>query len=137
MINVTVYDKHGKLLSSCNEKVARVLLQRKRAIKLGDNSIKLILDKKDLKKIKKKVIERDNRVCFYCAKEIPLDEIATIDHVIPKTINSNGKCGYDTEENMVCCCLNCNNHKADMNFEDYIIYRYSILLAYLKTKQRV
>lgn len=134
MINITVYDKRGKLLNTCTEKVASVLLQRKRAIKIDDTAIKLIIDKKDIKIIKKKIIQRDNRICFYCAKSIPIDAIATVDHVIPKTIDSNGKCGYDTEENMVCCCLNCNNHKADMNFDDYIIYRYSILIAYFNIK---
>lgn len=130
--NIIVYDKHCKLLSPCNEKVARVLLHRKRAIELGDNAIKLILNKKDLKIMKNKVLERDNRICFYCGRNIPLDEIATIDHVIPKKIDLNGNCGYDTEENMVCCCYNCNKHKADMSFEDYMIYRYSILIAYMK-----
>lgn len=134
MGNVIVYNKYGKLLAPCNEKVAGVLLQRKRAIKVGDDAIKLILDKNDLKRIKRKVIERDNRVCFYCGKKIPPNETATVDHLIPKTIDSNGQCGFDSEKNLVCCCYNCNHHKGYMNFEDYIIYRYCILIAYLKTR---
>lgn len=49
------------------------------------------------------VLRRDQNRCAYCAK--PAN---TIDHVQPK---SRG--GQDSWENLVACCLRCNNKKGD------------------------
>jgi len=124
---VTVYDKHGKLLSPCTKKVAWVLTNRKRAIEIGENTIKITVDRQDLRRLKNRVIKRDKGICIYCGT-VAINP--TIDHLNPKTILQNGDCGYDTEENLACSCLRCNKHKDNMSFEEYIIYRYTILLAY-------
>jgi 5-methylcytosine-specific restriction endonuclease McrA len=49
------------------------------------------------------VLRRDGQKCAYCAKNA-----TTIDHVLPK---SRG--GADSWENLVACCLRCNNAKSD------------------------
>lgn len=49
------------------------------------------------------VLRRDNHRCSYCSKAA-----STIDHVLPR---SRG--GVDTWENLVACCVRCNNLKAD------------------------
>ena len=49
------------------------------------------------------VLRRDNQRCAYCA-----GSASTIDHVIPR---SRG--GADSWENLVACCLRCNNVKGD------------------------
>lgn len=49
------------------------------------------------------VLRRDNYRCGYCSQSAN-----TIDHVLPK---SRG--GADTWENLVACCLRCNNAKGD------------------------
>lgn len=49
------------------------------------------------------VLRRDSNRCAYCSKSA-----STIDHVQPK---SRG--GQDTWENLVACCLRCNNKKGD------------------------
>jgi 5-methylcytosine-specific restriction endonuclease McrA len=49
------------------------------------------------------VLRRDNHRCAYCNRSAN-----TIDHVQPK---SRG--GQDTWENLVACCLKCNNLKSD------------------------
>ncbi|MGP3534861.1 HNH endonuclease [Microbacterium sp. RD1] len=49
------------------------------------------------------VLRRDGHRCGYCGKAA-----ATIDHVLPR---SRG--GKDTWENLVACCLRCNNVKGD------------------------
>jgi 5-methylcytosine-specific restriction endonuclease McrA len=49
------------------------------------------------------VLRRDGHRCAYCGKSAN-----TIDHVQPK---SRG--GKDTWENLVACCLKCNNDKSD------------------------
>lgn len=134
---IKVFDKKGNKLEPCTETVANVLISRRRAVRISENAIKIILDKRDLKRIKKRVIERDKRVCFYCGKTIPENEIATVDHVNPKHIAKNGRCGYDTEENMVCACLNCNNHKDNRSLNKYIIYRFAILIAYACFKANI
>lgn len=58
------------------------------------------------------VLRRDGHRCAYCAKGA-----TTIDHVMPR---SRG--GADSWENLVACCLRCNNVKGDrtpqeMNWE--------------------
>ena len=49
------------------------------------------------------VLRRDNHRCAYCGKAA-----STIDHVLPR---SRG--GADSWENLVACCLRCNNVKGD------------------------
>ncbi|MBT2498106.1 HNH endonuclease [Agromyces sp. ISL-38] len=49
------------------------------------------------------VLRRDEHRCAYCGRSA-----ATIDHVLPR---SRG--GRDTWENLVACCLRCNNIKSD------------------------
>lgn len=49
------------------------------------------------------VLRRDSNRCAYCSKTA-----TTIDHVQPK---SRG--GTDSWENLVACCLRCNNKKGD------------------------
>ena len=127
---INVVDKLGNKLAPCSEKVAWVLVSRHRAIKLDANTIKIILTKEDIRRIKKQAIARDKRICHYCGKHIPLDEPATADHITPKVIK-NGKSGYDTIDNFVCACFDCNNHKDKMSYEDYVMLRTSSLLAIL------
>ena len=49
------------------------------------------------------MLRRDEHRCAYCGRSA-----ATIDHVLPR---SRG--GRDTWENLVACCLRCNNTKGD------------------------
>lgn len=53
---------------------------------------------------RKNVFLRDNYTCQYCGRTTNL----TIDHVIPRS-----KGGEDIWENVVTCCVRCNNKKAD------------------------
>ena len=54
------------------------------------------------------VLRRDNHRCAYCNRSAN-----TIDHVQPK---SRG--GQDTWENLVACCLKCNNLKSDKTLSE-------------------
>ena len=49
------------------------------------------------------VLRRDGHSCAYCGKQA-----STVDHVVPK---SRG--GKHSWENLVACCLRCNNNKGD------------------------
>lgn len=133
---IKVVDKNGKRLAPCKEKVAWVLINRCRAVKVDDTTIKIVLTKEDIRRIKKRAIARDDRICHYCGKQIPLDEPATADHITPKIIR-NGKTGYDTIDNFVCACFDCNNHKDNMPYEDYVLLRTSTLLAIASIKSKI
>ncbi|MDD3237578.1 MAG: HNH endonuclease [Candidatus Gastranaerophilales bacterium] len=50
---------------------------------------------------------RDDYTCQYCGKRLPASEL-TLDHVFPKS-----RFGPDIWENIVACCKECNQHKAD------------------------
>lgn len=58
---------------------------------------------------RKNVYLRDNHACQYCGKTSNL----TIDHVVPK---SRG--GRDNWENIVTCCVRCNNRKGDKTADE-------------------
>jgi len=54
------------------------------------------------------ILRRDNHNCGYCGRFAN-----TIDHIFPK---SRG--GEDSWENLVACCLKCNNAKSDKTLND-------------------
>ena len=58
---------------------------------------------------RKNVFLRDNHTCQYCGKNGNL----TIDHVIPRC-----KGGKDSWDNVVVCCIRCNNKKGDRTVEE-------------------
>lgn len=53
------------------------------------------------------IFVRDNYTCQYCGKKLPASEL-TLDHVYPKS-----RFGPDIWENIVACCKECNQKKAD------------------------
>jgi len=73
------------------------------------------------------VNERDNYKCHYCGVKGD-----TVDHLIPKS-----KGGEFNEDNLVCCCGDCNIEKDNMSYEEY---KSNLLLLrtekYLKIQQK-
>lgn len=53
------------------------------------------------------IFKRDGYTCQYCGKHLEKDEL-TIDHVFPKS-----RFGPDIWENLVTCCKECNQKKAN------------------------
>jgi hypothetical protein len=62
---------------------------------------------RDFSPTRKNIMRRDNNCCQYCGCQLN-GEIATIDHVLPR---SRG--GKHRWENVVACCLKCNRKKGD------------------------
>jgi len=58
---------------------------------------------------RKNVFLRDNYTCQYCEKTSNL----TIDHIVPKSLGGN-----DSWQNLVACCVRCNNKKGDKTPEE-------------------
>ena len=67
-------------------------------------------------KIRKEIIKRANRTCYICNKKIAKKDIATIDHVIPKSRDELALNKF----NMKCCCVHCNSDKSDMTLLEYV-----------------
>jgi len=134
--NIAVYNEHMQPVSPCSRKTALVLVTRKRAHYLNKSktAIQITVSSRMIKALKRQIIEEAGRVCYICGRYIPLDERATVDHMYPKRIDNNHFSGLDTRENMRCCCLECNNHKGDMDIQSYIIYRTAILTVVLCSK---
>jgi len=53
------------------------------------------------------VFTRDGCKCGYCGKQFKLKEL-TVDHIIPRAQG-----GMTTWDNVIACCFNCNQSKAD------------------------
>jgi 5-methylcytosine-specific restriction endonuclease McrA len=61
---------------------------------------------------RKNILLRDRYTCQYCLQTLPAGEL-TLDHVIPR---SRG--GASTWENLVACCIPCNNRKGNRTPEE-------------------
>jgi 5-methylcytosine-specific restriction endonuclease McrA len=61
---------------------------------------------------RKNILLRDRYTCQYCLRTLPSSEL-TLDHVIPRS-----RSGESTWENLVTCCLSCNNQKGSRTPED-------------------
>lgn len=61
---------------------------------------------------RKNILLRDRYTCQYCLKTLPASEL-TMDHVVPR---SRG--GASTWENLVACCIPCNNRKGNRTPEE-------------------
>ena len=59
---------------------------------------------------RKNIYLRDNFTCQYCGKN---GTHLTLDHIIPKS-----KGGGESWENIVVCCVRCNNRKGDRTAEE-------------------
>jgi 5-methylcytosine-specific restriction endonuclease McrA len=60
-------------------------------------------DKTHYKKLREKILNRDNFTCYWCGQEA-----TTADHLIPIS-----KGGISAEDNMVAACHRCNSGKRD------------------------
>lgn len=112
---ITVLNKKNKFMSFTTSKTADCLIKRDKALKIDDNTIKLIFYKKDWLKLKKKVIEKEHQICYICGRHLVegKDKI-TVDHLIPRS-----RFGKDCENNLHCCCSICNEDKGNMTVGEY------------------
>lgn len=113
---IAVLDPSNKYLSHCTWNRALKLLQSGRAVRINATTVRLKQTKKERVKKKHDIIAEANRICYICNTRIPDDEVATIDHVIPKSVDNRA----DTYSNMRCCCNRCNNDKGNMTLSQYV-----------------
>ncbi len=127
MSKVLLLDSENKPLRLCSWKRALVLLIKGKA--KWDESIKNIEDminidntliprviklnykvavpNLELPFSKENIFTRDDYTCQYCGRKFSAKEL-TLDHVYPKS-----RLGPDIWENIVTCCKDCNQYKAD------------------------
>ena len=75
-----------------------------KCIKLKEH---MAIPHKELPFSRTNIFKRDNYTCQYCGKHLEKDEL-TLDHVFPKS-----RMGPDIWENLVTCCKECNQKKAN------------------------
>lgn len=127
MKKVLLLDYKNRPINICSWKRALVLLMKGKAVNarlLNDieSMIKienilipsvikltynLAVPYKELPFCRENILVRDDFVCQYCGKKFPPSEL-TLDHVYPKS-----RLGPDIWENIVACCPECNQKKAD------------------------
>ena len=61
---------------------------------------------------RRNILLRDRYTCQYCLRTVPAGEL-TMDHVIPRS-----RSGRTSWENLVACCIPCNNRKGDRTPEE-------------------
>lgn len=77
--------------------------------------------KKDMKRdsMRERLWEETSGHCVYCGHPVTLGEME-VDHIVPKSIGGGGE-----YLNKVCCCPRCNDEKADLLVEDYLLEKMS------------
>ena len=113
---IAVLDVDGKLLSFCTRQRAKKVVQEHKGYFIADKTLKLNTSKTKEAKERKEVIKEAKRICYICNRKISSKEIATVDHVIPKSRHEFASNKF----NLKCCCEHCNNDKADMTLLEYI-----------------
>ena len=113
---IAVFGPDNIYLSHCTWDRALGLLESGRAIRLNATTVKLKQTKKERIRKKHSIIDESKRICYICNTRIPDEEIATIDHIVPKSRDKRA----DTYENMKCCCSRCNNDKGNMTLSEYV-----------------
>ena len=129
--SIAVYHVNGNYLSNCSRLRAEQMVAREKARWIGEDTLELLIDKRMAKEIRKKVLIRDGYTCYICDKTVKApvvgkseDDDLTYDHVVPRAQG-----GSDLEDNLAVCCADCNKDKADLNPEQYVVYKY--IQAYL------
>lgn len=113
---IAVFSPDNYYLSNCSWKRALTLLKANKAVRVNATTIRLKQSKQDRIRIKHNIIAEAKRICYICNRKIPEDEIATIDHVIPRSRDAKA----DIPNNMRCCCEKCNNDKGNMTISEYV-----------------
>lgn len=113
---IAVFGPDNKYLSHCTWERALRLLQSNRAIRLNATTVRLKQTKRDRVNAKHNIIAEAKRICYICNTCIPEEEIATVDHIIPKSRDYRA----DIYSNMRCCCSRCNSDKGNMKLSEYI-----------------
>lgn len=62
---------------------------------------------------------RERGLCFYCLRRTSAGQ-RCLDHVVPRA-----KCGLNSYQNLVCCCMECNTLKGERSAADHLsrLYR--------------
>lgn len=113
---IAVLDPRNVYLSHCTWERALRMLQSGKAVRLNATTIRLTQKKKERQEFKHRIIEDSHRICYICGRQIPRNETATIDHVIPRSRDGRA----DIFSNMRCCCTRCNTDKANMTISEYV-----------------
>jgi 5-methylcytosine-specific restriction endonuclease McrA len=123
---IAVLDPNNIYLSHCTWNRALSLLESGRAVRLNATTVRLKQTKKERIRKKHSIIAEAKRICYICNTKIPDDETATVDHIIPKSRNTQA----DTYDNMRCCCSKCNNDKGNMTLSEYVQHIFENRISY-------
>ncbi len=110
MVQIEVKNKNGWPLTPCSLEVARREVALGRARWVGPRAIRLRFNPFHDRKVRKKILERDDFTCAYCR-----GKAGTIDHLLPW---SQG--GRTTMQNCVAACAECNGRRGNLPVEAFI-----------------
>lgn len=99
--------KRKKYSYTVSYEVAKILVRENMAGIVHDTLIHKFYDKKTFKK---KILERDNYICFYCGRYGD-----TVDHIVPKV-----RGGISSFSNCICACKRCNTDKGDLSINNFL-----------------
>lgn len=117
---IAVFDLHGNFLSCCTREKAKKIIANGKGKYTAKRTIRLNCAKVSEEKDRHEVIREAKRKCYICGQTISKKDIATVDHMIPKSRDKGTEIIAKSKINMRCCCFRCNNDKGDMTLLEYI-----------------
>lgn len=117
-MEIDAYKSNGKYHQTIKTKKALELLNKGLAKSIDLHSIIYKYNQTPFKQVRERIINKYNRICYICGYNIPPEEEATIDHIIPRTRDYRA---YQ-EVNLRCCCNRCNNDKSNYTLREYLQY---------------
>lgn len=119
-LNITSWRRAVVLLIKGKAQYIEKVCELDNCIKIGETYIprtikltyKVAIPELELPLSRENIFARDRHTCQYCGKEFDSSEL-TLDHVYPK---SRG--GDNSWENLITCCKECNQTKADRTPEE-------------------
>lgn len=100
-------DNGRRWYQEVDPELAVTLVRERAAIVINQHTIRRIYSNKEFREL---ILTRDNYTCHYCGLYGD-----TLDHLLPRA-----KGGHTTPDNCVCACNECNQSKADRDFDEFV-----------------
>ncbi|MFD0680207.1 MULTISPECIES: HNH endonuclease [unclassified Paenibacillus] len=101
-------DKGRRWQQETDLETAVTLVREHAAIVINRNTVLRVYSNKTFRQY---ILQRDQYTCYFCGEYGD-----TIDHLLPRA-----KGGHTTPVNCVCACMLCNQSKADLSLDDFML----------------
>lgn len=101
-------DKGRRWFQETDLETAATLVREHAAVVVNRHTVRRVYTNRSFRQY---ILQRDRHTCYFCGEFGD-----TIDHLLPRA-----KGGHTTPVNCVCACMLCNQNKADLSLDDFLL----------------